>query len=221
MFEDVITALVQTLQRISMLKYIPGNLAVGTTGDPGSTDVWVSSAQAQVSDNNQIVVPVYRPEPDQSEAKDYVPLRQLPLVLQLNPYILVPMPDNEEYDATLVALACVHALSYADSGLADFMQAEHPLIPTNKNGQPSNPNAFEWSSYQLETLNVVSFKDSDIKSGIEIGLRIDGLVWLHPATAPVPTNIEETRAPRQPPAPAPEQPRGFDEIVRIVSDTNT
>ncbi|WP_428265620.1 hypothetical protein [Haliangium sp.] len=218
MFDDVTEILLQTLATITSLKYIPTGLDVGATGDPGSTDVWLSSPRAEVSDNLQVVVPVYRPEEDQSAAKDYRPLRRLPLVLQLHPYILVPMPGNEVYDATLVAMACVHALCFTTGPLADFMAVEHPLIPSNKSGQPPNPDAFDWSSYRLETVNVVYFGPSEGVEGTEIRLRLDGLVWLHPETAPTPTVIEEVRAPRQPPPPDPEQERGFDEIVGVVSD---
>ncbi|MEM9488409.1 MAG: hypothetical protein AAGC55_04655, partial [Myxococcota bacterium] len=119
MFDDFTQALIATLQRITELRYVPA-LTVAAGGAPGSADVWLSPIDAEVSDDSQIVVPVLRPEADQSTANDYRPLIRIPLLLRLSLRLVVATPGDGSYDPTMVALACVHSLSYTDGALADF-----------------------------------------------------------------------------------------------------
>lgn len=217
MFQPIIQVVINTMQRVTALRYIPG-LTVAHIDDPKSKDVWVLNPEPRFSDNNQIVVPIFPPEADQSTVKDYDPLRKLPLILQIYMRVQVPYSSRNDFETTMVTLACVHALTFTDGALATFMQQEHSLPPPPKASSPANPTAFEWGKYKLDTLNILQVGPIPSPAGMEIQIRFDGHMWLYPATEPVPTLIEEIRAPAEPPPPAPEIGRGLDEIVRVIKE---
>ena len=215
MFQAFMDTLVLTLQRIDELKYIR-NVILDHIDSPNSIDVMVTLPDPDLGDVLDLILPVYAPEvPPAGLTDDYLPLRKQPLIVTLNPRIIVPAPSNENYDPTIVALACVHTLSFTDGALPEFMGMEHD-IPEPSNG-PADP-AFIWVTYRLDTLKLVRVGPISNPAGMEVQLRVEGNLWLHPPTAPTPLPITEIRPPAQPEPPGTEIPRGIDEIVRLTDD---
>lgn len=188
MFTPVIQALANSLSRINALRYI-NNIVVGKEGDTGSFTIWVTRANASLGDEGDLTVPVYRPPLPPGPTDDYRPLQPVPLVLRLFPRVVIPAPPNNNYDPTVVALACVHALSYTDGALANFMAQDHALpLPSSP---VANPNAYVWATYRLETLKIIGIVPMGTAGGMEIQLKLEGSVWLHPPAEPPPVPIAE------------------------------
>jgi hypothetical protein len=213
MFRPILDVLVATLRRINSLRYIRNVDIDRETAAGSENDVYVTEVNAEIGDFGELYIPVNAPAQPPTATADYRPLPDVPLVLRLRPRILIPMPGNSAFDPTLVALGCMHALSFTDGALTTFMSQEHEL-PSSTQGN----SGFMWATYKLDTVKVLRIGPIDTPLGIEIQLLIEGMILLHPPAAPTPQIIDEIRPPAEPPPPATEIPRGKDKIVRVVDD---
>ncbi|ACY14105.1 hypothetical protein [Haliangium ochraceum] len=210
MFDLVLELLVATLRRVNTLRYIR-NIDVDLVSVPDPDDVYVMGADPEIGDYGELHLPVNAPEQSPTATEDYRPLPDQPLVLRLRPRIVIPQPSNDKYEPILVTVACIHALCFTDGELTEFMSQEHDLPPSQ-----TGASGFMWATYKLDTLKVLSVEPIVEPEGMEIQLLFEGMILLHPPTAPAPLPIDEILPPAEPPPPASEIPRGMDEIVRVI-----